>query len=349
MFTPYNSGCGALDRRGACGAVELRDPRQERVRLERGGERVALYLVAAHVGQHRDRVRRLDALGNDAQAELADQRDHRRDDRLAAPVVGAERIDERLVDLDDVRRQRLEIGEAAVSGAEIVDRNPDARRRQRLEPGEREHGILHHRGFGHFEFEHRRRDRVARKRGGDLLDEIVVLQIGGCDIDRQRQHESFLTPVEMLAQRGFEDERGGRLCQRGALDHRDELARRHLAELRMPPPQQRFHAHAPASGKVDPRLIDQPHLPAGLQRGTVRQKQRDVARLFSLPLAGPREDADEPRRRLRILCGAMPGAQQFLRPHRAERYRTMPAAVVVTYRASEVVRDVSSPAATTLI
>ena len=63
---------------------------------------------------------------DDLEVELAGEVDQRLDDdpvALAADDVG----NQAAVDLDHVERQRRQVGKACIAGAEIVDRDPDAR------------------------------------------------------------------------------------------------------------------------------------------------------------------------------------------------------------------------------
>jgi hypothetical protein len=70
-------------------------------------------------------VQRLHALGDDVQPELVRHPDDRRDDRRVGRL-GAERCDERPVDLQLVHAQRPQPRQRAVAGAEVVDRQARA-------------------------------------------------------------------------------------------------------------------------------------------------------------------------------------------------------------------------------
>ena len=73
----------------------------------------------------------LDALGGDGDALGAGERDDGAD-QLGGGGVG-EVLDEGLVELDAVVRQAGEVGERAVAGAEVVERDADAAGDQRAE------------------------------------------------------------------------------------------------------------------------------------------------------------------------------------------------------------------------
>jgi beta-glucosidase len=68
--------------------------------------------------------RALDRPRPTADAEPLAERGDRRDQRLAL-LVGLEQLDEAVVDLDPVERQRAEMGQRGVAGAEIVDHDAD--------------------------------------------------------------------------------------------------------------------------------------------------------------------------------------------------------------------------------
>src|SRR4051812_1779594 len=86
----------------------------------RPGEVEALPEVAAERPQFGELQRRLDALGRHRQAERVTQSHDRGDDRGVVGIV-TEAVDEGAVDLEGVDRQRLQVAERRMSGAEVVD------------------------------------------------------------------------------------------------------------------------------------------------------------------------------------------------------------------------------------
>ena len=84
------------------------------------GDVVALREVDAELAQQLERLGVLDALGDGLQAEAARERDDRLDD-VGAGRVRREVAHELDVDLEEVERELLEVGEAAVAGAEVVE------------------------------------------------------------------------------------------------------------------------------------------------------------------------------------------------------------------------------------
>src|SRR3954451_4920861 len=111
------------DRSGRSDGIAGREPRGELVARHRSGEQVALGDPDARGLERVDLLGELDALGDGLEAErLADEQHGARD------VVGAGRRvlgrrDEAAVDLHLVHRQRAQVGERGVAGAEVVERD----------------------------------------------------------------------------------------------------------------------------------------------------------------------------------------------------------------------------------
>ena len=75
-------------------------------------------------------------------------------------VFGAvfELPDEGAVDLDLLDREALQVGQARIAGAEVVDRQADAHAVDLAEDLQRLLAVLHQRGFGDLELDQRRVD-----------------------------------------------------------------------------------------------------------------------------------------------------------------------------------------------
>jgi len=88
----------------------------------------------------------LDALGDDIEREGAGQCEHRGDD---GPIigVGSDTVYEGAVDLECVDWERLKVGEAGVSRAEVVDVERDAEVVDGVE-GQQRTRVLHQYRFG---------------------------------------------------------------------------------------------------------------------------------------------------------------------------------------------------------
>src|SRR6185295_5723002 len=98
----------------------------------RPAEQEALAVVAPVVVQEGKLGIVLDAFGENFDPEAARQPDDGAHDRRVV-VVRGDVPNERLVDLERIQRQTLEVAQARVTRAEVVDRNGNAARLQTLE------------------------------------------------------------------------------------------------------------------------------------------------------------------------------------------------------------------------
>src|SRR5207253_2490240 len=96
--------------------------RDERTRLDgidRLGEVEALRVRAAQLAQSLDLLGSLDALDDDALAEVLRERDDGGENVRAARIERVLR-EERAVDLDGINREAVQVAERRVAGAEVV-------------------------------------------------------------------------------------------------------------------------------------------------------------------------------------------------------------------------------------
>src|SRR3954463_6138578 len=89
----------------------------------------------------------LHALRGGLDIERVGELGDRPDDR-ARPLAGEEIMDEAAVDLQFVEREALQITERGIAGAEIVERDADAERAQRVEQPERRISAVEENRFG---------------------------------------------------------------------------------------------------------------------------------------------------------------------------------------------------------
>ena len=142
-------------------------------------EQKALHLVAAGEPQQHALLVGLDAFGQHFHAERMAERDDRLDDG-AGMAGSAQRADEGAVDLDLAEREFLQIAQARIAGAEIVERNAHPERAQRFEPLQGLLRVFDENAFGHFEDDARRRNAAFGDDGGDQIDQFAV-----ADLDRR--------------------------------------------------------------------------------------------------------------------------------------------------------------------
>src|ERR1700686_2157177 len=179
--TPPRSGCPAGSRCVdglACG----KELAFERLRRHRPAEEIALPLFASHADQEIGGRAVLDPFGAHRQAELPAQSHGRADDgRIAG--IGEQFEHEGAVDLQSIERKFLQIAQARIAGAEIIEHDADAERPYSSEGVEHALLVQQQNILGHLEFEQRRRQarglQYLRNRGC----KVGRLELRGGEID----------------------------------------------------------------------------------------------------------------------------------------------------------------------
>src|SRR5207253_6263056 len=134
---------------------------------------ITLCLLATEAAQEVLLAFILDAFGDDGEAQrMRHLDDGAHDGRVAALLQDAR--DERAVDLQRRKREAREIREARVTGAEVVDRDADAGRRERAHGADRVIGILHQLALGNLELEKLWRDGGRVDDRADARGEIEL-------------------------------------------------------------------------------------------------------------------------------------------------------------------------------
>src|SRR3954447_5144062 len=100
----------------------------------RTADEEALAKLDAELAQRLELLRGLDALGDHVEPEPAREGDDHADEARVA-AVRAQPVDEGLGDLEAVERQRVQIAQRRVAGAEVVECDPDPERAQLGEAG----------------------------------------------------------------------------------------------------------------------------------------------------------------------------------------------------------------------
>ncbi len=103
------------------------------------------------------------------------------DDRTI-PFVVWQAAHEGLIDLELVDRQILEVSQARISGAKIVNRQPDAQVRKRLQSLRGLLGVLQQHGFRQLQFEQPGRQLGLMEHTGNPFDKIGLAQFKRRDI-----------------------------------------------------------------------------------------------------------------------------------------------------------------------
>ena len=157
----------------AWGAISDTRPRlrmqvNEFARLHRLAEIVTLALGAAVLQKSGKLLRCLHALCDHAHIQTPAHADHQADDRGIAGARGNV-AHERLVDLQCIDREALQMAQARIARAEVIQRKPHTHLAQRMQHCGGRRRVLHQEGFGQLELEMLRsdaglRDDVAARR-----------------------------------------------------------------------------------------------------------------------------------------------------------------------------------------
>src|SRR5262245_50245261 len=165
--------CSRLQR------VNCFDELKERGYRKRRGEYVALRGAHAKRPQVHHLFEILDAFGDHIHAHVARKVDERFDDG-GGIAIGADSIHEDLVDLDDVDPELEHVGQPAVAGADVIDRDTHTKALQGGNDLPRFGKVLDRVAFGYFQHHLWKLDRRARKDVADVLhDRRLAEQLAG--------------------------------------------------------------------------------------------------------------------------------------------------------------------------
>jgi hypothetical protein len=219
----------------------------------------------------------LDTLGERLQAERLTELNQRV--RQRTPLArDLEPGDERPVDLQRVDRESAQIGERAVAGTEVVDRDPDS---QRLQLFEQEGGglrLAHQRGLGYLERERRRVEATLAQRPAELRDELRALELPGGHVDREVQVKPFLVPCGGPCTGLLEHPPSDRDDLSVLLGDRHEHVGRDDAPAGMAPAKQSLDSYDPLTLEIHDGLIDHEQLLCSQRLGQVHLQAYSVSR-----------------------------------------------------------------------
>ena len=259
-------------------------------------EEEALTQLAAEILQAVQLLLQLDPFGDRLQLQRFAQRDHRARERRLR-VASAHIVDERLVDLEDVDREALQVSERRVAGAEIVDRETNAERLERVQPLENRRALLHEHTLGDLEHEMARIEPAVAERAPHIVHHVLALQLVSRDVDRERERLSrralSACQPDGLPARLAHHPAAERNDQPRLLGQRNERERREHPARGMIPAHERLDAGDLARLQQDDRLIEQRELVAvdrvaqiGLELEPLHRlgvHARFVAAVLSLP------------------------------------------------------------------
>ncbi|MNY43724.1 hypothetical protein D3C86_1787030 [compost metagenome] len=124
----------------------------------------------------------LDAFGDDIQIEAPAQADDRADQGGIVGVI-AQATNERLIDFQHIDGEPAQIAQAGISGAEVIDGQPNP---QHLQPVQRGHGrldVLHQYTFGDLQFQQAGGHSRLFEYLFDAFDEITLTKVDGRCVD----------------------------------------------------------------------------------------------------------------------------------------------------------------------
>src|ERR1051326_8267142 len=150
----------------------------------------------------------------------------------------------------------LEITQRRITGAEIVDRDPDAQASNRTESFYGRVGIFHDRGFGYFQFQTLRIQPPCAQSFDYTIDKIFDSQLPRRDVDRDSQiAKSLLIPPTRLSTGTRQNLMANVDDSAGIFRQMNEFSRRKHSQLPVLPAHQGFHAHQFAGGQIKYRLV----------------------------------------------------------------------------------------------
>jgi len=249
--------------------------------------------VAADFEQVVELLLRLHAFRDRSELELLRQRHHGADER-GVGAVGADIAHERLVDLELVHREAVQIRERGVAGAEVVHRDAHAEGGELVQRADGVRGAVHDRRLGDLELEAARREPGLHQDRLDRLHDVLLPELARREVHRDlhpgvAQVEPGPTLAAGLLQRPQPD----RHDEPALLRDRDEFRGRDHPLL-VVPAQQRLRAEeAPGLERDDglevqhefmafqgaPQLQLQLRVPLGARGHVVREALEVVAPL----------------------------------------------------------------------
>ena len=189
-------------------------------------------------------------------------------------------LDEGTVDLDLFHGEALQVGQAGIAGAEIVDRQAQAHAIDLPQNLQRMLAVLHQRRLGDLEFQQRRIDARFPQHGADGRHQALVHELARRQIHRQGHGlQALALPGHALLARLAHDPFAHRHDQAVFLHDGNEAVRQHQAMAGTAPAQQHFHAMQAARGDIDDGLVKQFEL---------LQRQRRAQAAFQVEVQGRR-------------------------------------------------------------
>ena len=233
-----------------------------------------MQLIATQIAQEVHLGMGFDAFGDDFLAQLFAHGDDRLGDGTVV-FVFRHAGDEGAVDLQGTDRKFLEVGEARVAGAKVIERQGKAIGRQLVHDQNDFFGAADEQAFGDLQLEQFARNSVAFGRIAQVIDELMVkLTCRKVNGDRNG-FESAINPGADLAARRFQHPVAEFQDEPGFFGERDKFSRREHTVFGMQPADERFGTDDSSAAQADLGLIVEDQLFA---------RQRVAKLAFELPL-----------------------------------------------------------------
>ena len=223
----------------------------------------ALQFVAPQRRQHPAGGHVLHALRHQLQAQRAAQRnDGARDGHVRR--IGEQFAHEGAVDLELVDVEALEVRQAGIAGAKVIDRQMHPQRLQRRQLLLRRVCVVHELRLGNFQLQRRGRHAQACQHRLHVRHQLRIGQLRRREIHRHHRAPQGLgagagssAPAHPLRTRFLQHPGADGANQPGLFGDMDELGRRHQAQRGVCPAQQRLHADQLAVLRPHPWLVVQ--------------------------------------------------------------------------------------------
>src|SRR5262249_26248747 len=151
-------------------------------------------------------------------------------------------LSERLVDLDLVKGEHQQLAERGISRSEVVERDRDTKI-FKLPQNRKTFGCRFNKcRFRYFEFQAFRWQAGLRKRANHDIDQVVLSELDGGEIDR---HRDFVRPSRSLGTGCLHQPLANLRYHAGFFGERNELVRQDYTFGWMPPADERFRSADP--------------------------------------------------------------------------------------------------------
>src|SRR5690606_27421433 len=170
--------------------------------------------------------------------------------------IGGNVLHEGAIDLESIDGEALEVAQARVTRAEVIDGDLHAEVVELVQHGDEAFRIVHHGAFGKLDLEIARCELGAIERLRDRVHEIVVAKLACRDINRHdERRQSRILPRLVLRAGRLKHPLADRRNEPDLLGHRDETRWFHSLLVAEPPANESFGTDNGTGAKTNTRLI----------------------------------------------------------------------------------------------